>query len=179
MRKILLIVALMTVATFSGAMIKEAAAATQGLKSSASQNVSRRAGICAKIFSRCGDYCLTGTNEEAVNNCWSACLRGFELCEKVANSWPSALAPAVTGGNSGGNLKDFPVDGGGKLKAHAKPNAGGMSTMPGGATAAEPTASGPASRPAKPLSSSTLSKPAAGSGSGLLSRPGMPRLKAQ
>lgn len=176
MRKVLLVAALMAVATFSGAMVKEATATTRGLKSSASQNVSRRAGICARIFVQCDEYCSKGTNKEAVNNCWAACFRGYELCEKVVNTWPGGPRIAADG-NGEGNIKDFPSAGGSKLKVHANPNAAGMSTMQGGATATTPAASGPVSTSIRLPSASSNSKPAAGSG--LLSRPGMPRLKTQ
>jgi hypothetical protein len=176
MRKVLLVFALMAVAMFSLTTVKEADATARGVRNSASQNVSRRAGICAKIFSRCGNYCLTGTNDEAVNNCWSACVRGYELCEKVVNTWPGGPRIAADG-NGEGNIKDFPSAGGSKLKVHANPNAGGMSTMQGGAATTTPAASRPVSTPLNAPSSSSNSKPAGGSG--LLSRPGMPRLRAQ
>jgi hypothetical protein len=178
MLKVFLVVTLTAITTLSTAMAREAGATTKGLKSSSSVNVSRRHDTCNAIFYKCSIACDANNDERDWFNCMEVCWQAAQVCEKIAAWWTDG-SHIASGGGGEGNIKVFPEGGGSKLKAHANPNAGVMSKLPGGTTATTPAVSGPVPTLLNPPSSSSISKPAAGKGNGLLSGPGMPRLKTQ
>ena len=154
--------------------------------------------ICHYAWERCITNC-----DSRDGACYGFCDKGVGLCRK---NGAQIQIRGFSKGSSKGNLKDFPVDGGGKLKAHGASSAGAMSTMQGRATAPTPavisTTNGSAVTNSGTISTNSgavtnsggtnngsavtntgviISRRggAAAGGSGLFSRPSTPRLRAQ